>query len=132
MDELEEMIEEVEAPTDEESYDNAEISEPLLEEQDYSEELRTLNGEFPDVSLDESSERYRELRALGLTPKEAYFASAQRTPKFDTRSHLTSSVPRMARSPMGAMSRRELEEARELFSGMSDRQIEDLYRKVTK
>ncbi len=130
MDELEEMsMEDSDSFAEEDGAENI-ISEP--DEQDYSEELQALNGEFPDVSLDESSERYRELRSLGLTPREAYFASAQRAPKFDTRSHLKSSVPRMARSPMGAMSRRELEEARELFSGMSDRQIEDLYRKVTK
>ena len=130
MDELEEMITE-----GDESFAKEETGEDIThqtEETDYSDELRRLNGEFPEVSLDEESERYRELRSLGLTPREAYFASASRAPKPDTRSHLTAGVPRMARSPMGAMSRRELEEARELFSGLSDRQIEDLYRKVTK
>ena len=130
MDELEEMSVE-----GEESSATEDISENVpqkAEESDYSDELRRLNGEFPEVSLDEESERYRELRSLGLTPREAYFASASRAPKPDTRSHLTAGVPRMARSPMGAMSRQELEEARELFSGLSDRQIEDLYRKVTK
>lgn len=130
MDELEEMITECD-----ESFAKEETGEDIThqtEQTDYSDELRRLNGEFPEVSLDEESERYRELRSLGLTPREAYFASASRAPKPDTRSHLTAGVPRMARSPMGAMSRRELEEARELFSGLSDRQIEDLYRKVTK
>ena len=130
MDELEEMITE-----GDESFAKEETGEDIThqtEQTDYSDELRRLNGEFPEVSLDEESERYRELRSLGLTPREAYFASASRAPKPDTRSHLTAGVPRMARSPMGAMSRRELEEARELFSGLSDRQIEDLYRKVTK
>lgn len=130
MDELEEMITE-----GDESFAKEETGEDIThqtDETDYSDELRRLNGEFPEVSLDEESERYRELRSLGLTPREAYFASASRAPKPDTRSHLTAGVPRMVRSPMGAMSRRELEEARELFSGLSDRQIEDLYRKVTK
>ena len=102
------------------------------DEIDYKGELQSLIDEFPDVNLGERESRYGELRALGLTQKEAFFASASRAPRMDTRSHLSGGMPKMARSPMGAMPRRELEAAREIFSGLSDRQIEDLYKKVTK
>ena len=102
------------------------------DEPDYASEIEVLSGEFPEVNLGEHTERYSELRALGLTEKEAFFASASRAPRADTRSHLGGGMPKMAKSPMGAMPRRELEAAREIFSGLSDRQIENLYKKVTK
>ena len=109
-----------------------EAMDDSTEEVDYTGEIESLMGEFPDVNLGEREARYAELRALGLTQKEAFFASASRAPRMDTRSHLSGGMPKMARSPMGAMPRRELEAAREIFSGLSDRQIEDLYKKVTK
>ena len=114
-----------------------EVAEPEVSEPDNSfdieNDLAELASEFPEAIGEEMlTGRYSELRALGLTPAEAYLASVRRTPKFDSRSHLKTSVPRAVKSPGGAMPRRELLEARELFSGLSDRQIEDLYRKVTK
>ena len=120
---------------DEVTEEICEVEESLAPEIDLDSDLDELAGEFPEsISKDalSDSERYKELRTLGLTPAEAYLASIRRTPKFDSRSHLRTSVPRAAKSPGGAMSRRDLIEARELFSGLSDRQIEDLYRKVTK
>lgn len=98
-------------------------------------DLRELERAIPDMKINPAftkGERYAQLRALGLTAKEAYFAVASSQPRVDNRAHLCTSVPRAARSPGGAMSPRELEAAREIFSGLSDRQIEDLYRKVTK
>lgn len=120
----------LEESIDEEVSEAEEYGAPTL---DIESDLDELAGEFPEAITEEMlSGRYRELRALGLTPAEAYLASVRRVPKFDSRSHLRTSVPRAVKSPGGAMSRRELIEARELFSGLSDRQIEDLYRKVTK
>lgn len=52
-------------------------------------------------------------------------------PAPDTRAHLTSSVPRTAASPKQLMTPAELREARELFSGLSDSEINRLYKKVT-
>ena len=98
-------------------------------------DLRELERVIPDMKINPAftkSERYAHLRALGLSAKEAYFAVASSQPRVDNRAHLCTSVPRAAKSPGGAMSPRELEAAREIFSGLSDRQIEDLYRKVTK
>ena len=47
-------------------------------------------------------------------------------------SHLTSSVPRAARVPRGALSKSEMTELRELFGGLSDAEIQRLYKRVTK
>ena len=46
--------------------------------------------------------------------------------------HLTSSVPRAARVPRGALSKSEMTELRELFGGLSDADIQRLYKRVTK
>ena len=76
------------------------------------------------------NERYKELRALGLTPREAYLATAK--PKAeDTRAHLADSYPRASVSPRVGMTRSELMLAREIFEGMSDTEILRLYKKVT-
>lgn len=50
----------------------------------------------------------------------------------NNRSHLTSSVPRSARAPLGAMTKGELAEIRALFNNMDDNEIQRLYKKVTK
>jgi len=97
------------------------------------EELRSI---FPNL-YDKSSIteldnplRYAALRDLGLTPKEAYLATSEPIQKYDNRSHLKSSVPRSASAPTDILTRGELEAARELFSGLSDREIQKLYKKV--
>ena len=123
--------EEFESAMPEDALVDEEIAPPEAEV-DYASEIEVLSGEFPEVNLGEHTERYSELRSLGLTEREAFFASASRLPRTDNRAHLGGGMPKMARSPMGAMPRRELEAAREIFSGLSDRQIENLYKKVTK
>lgn len=77
-----------------------------------------------------SPERYSELRALGLSPKEAFLATSERRTLRDTREHLGGGMPRAAKSPSTGMSRRELMLARALFDGMSDDQIRALYNKI--
>ena len=75
--------------------------------------------------------RYGALRDLGLTPREAYLASGGKKEKLDNRTHLSSSVPRKMSVPFSEIPRSELDAARELFDGMSDTEIRNLYRKVT-
>lgn len=75
--------------------------------------------------------RYGALRDLGLTPREAYLASGGKKEKLDNRAHLSSSVPRKMSVPFSEIPRSELDTARELFDGMSDSEIRNLYRKVT-
>lgn len=99
------------------------------------EELRSL---FPHLrektSITELDNplRYAALRDLGLTPKEAYLATSEPMQKYDNRSHLRSAVPKSASTPTGILTRGELEAARELFSGLSDREIQKLYKKVSR
>lgn len=101
------------------------------------EDLAALRAEFPELasvntlsSLDDPT-RYGELRDLGLSPREAYLATAKRQiPKADNRAHLQSAMPRAVSGGSGGISPRELEEARSLFSDLSDAEIRRLYQKV--
>ena len=99
-------------------------------------DLETLAKEFPDIASRlahgfVNTERYAKLRSLGLTPEEAYLATS-RPARSDNRSHLTSSVPASAKSPLGGMSKREMATARYLFEDLSEREIKALYNRVTK
>ena len=97
-------------------------------------DLAELAEIFPEVrskrSITELSNplRYAALRDLGLTPKEAYLATEERRIA-DNRAHLTSKVPSSARAG-AALSGRELDMARELFSSLTEREIQRLYKKV--
>lgn len=73
--------------------------------------------------------RYAALRDLGLTPAEAYLATCR--PRSGGKSHLTSSVPRVASAPLGSMTKADLAEARSIFPKMDDTEIQRLYKKVT-
>ena len=132
--------------TSEDSTDTREeeVCETDGEETDYEAlakaDLIALSEEFPSLrsissilELD-NPERYAQLRDLGLSPREAYLATATRKPekgiKYDNRSHLHSSVPKSHGGRVDAMSIGELREARDLFSGMSDSEIVRLYKKV--
>lgn len=110
-------------------------------EVDYAEvmasDLKELLREFPELRGIESLTdiknplRYAALRDMGLTPTEAYLAARGKS-RHDTRSHLTGGIPKPAGIQGGSMPRSELEGARELFFGMSDSEIQSLWRRVTK
>ena len=134
---------EIEAPatshatpdTDSENAENRET------ETDYSrlvdEDMRSLSEELTDgrelrITDLKDPLRYGALRDLGLTPKEAYLASGGRKERADNRAHLSSSVPRRMAASFSEIPRAELDAARELFSDMSDSEIRNLYKKVTK
>ena len=53
-------------------------------------------------------------------------------PAENNRAHLTSSVPKAAKVPLGTLTKGELAEIRELFKNMDDNEIQRLYKKVTK
>ncbi len=128
--------------SDEFSGQNPPEDEPKSEKIDYGElarrDMEELTAIFPHLSGKKSITeldnplRYAALRDLGLSPKEAYLATAERAVRYDTRSHLCGSVPRAAGSRTDMISAGELEAARELFSGLSDREIQKLYKKVTR
>lgn len=102
----------------------------------FESDLGALLSEFPEISsrLSEgfvNTERYAKLRSLGLTPTEAYLATS-RTRSANNRSHLVSSVPAGARTPMSGMSASEMENAKYLFSDLTEREIVALFNRVNK
>ena len=100
-------------------------------------DMRELRALFPTLrdktSITELDDplRYAALRDLGLSPKEAYLATSAATSAYDNRSHLRSAVSSSRGSSSRAMSESELKGARELFFGLSDKEIQRLYKKVT-
>jgi len=79
--------------------------------------------------------RFAELRELGLSVEEAYYAvrgacAAKPTPDRGGRAHLHGSVPGRAASGGVGMTAGEIEAARRLFPGLPDREIASLYRRV--
>ena len=79
--------------------------------------------------------RFAELRGLGLSVEEAYYAVCGKNtgkPSLDRggRAHLHGSVPGRAASGGVGMSVGEIEAARRLFPGLSDREITSLFRRV--
>lgn len=102
-----------------------------------SADLEELKRDFPalkditDILELDNPLRYAELRDLGLSAREAYLATRKNFRR-DNRAHLFGAAPRGAASPSGTLSEKELVSARELFSDMSDKDIQKLYRKVTK
>lgn len=112
---------------DETSIDYAAIAE---------EDLRILKEEFPELySASDITElddplRYAALRDLGLSPREAYLATAK-PKRRDSRSHLIS-VGSVRASHGTVMTDAELCAAREIFSDIPDSEIRRLYKRVTK
>ena len=100
------------------------------------EDLRILKEEFRELAfitdITELNDplRYAALRDLGLTPAEAYLATAKRQKK-DNRSHLVATRT-VSAAQNGSMSDAELSAAREIFVGVSDAEIRKLYKRVTK
>lgn len=100
-------------------------------------DLAELKSEFPELAGVESltdvegATRYGALRDLGLTPAEAYKATRATPTHRNTRSHLSSAVPRMAASPRDCISREELRTMRGVFGDLSDAELNRLYKKVS-
>ena len=84
--------------------------------------------------------RFAELRDLGLSVKEALAATnfnrllasfSQRAARAEEKSHLRSAGP-TARAPAKfSMTSQEMQSAREIFGNLSDKEIENLYKRVT-
>ena len=100
-------------------------------------DVATLKAEFSelagikDITDLNNPLRYAALRDLGLSPAEAYMATAKRSTR-DTRSHLVSARGKSMTADAGMMSQYELATARELFPGRSDSELQRLYKRVTK
>ena len=110
--------------------ESGEIFDINSDKEALAEEIRGI--EDKDLCELVNEARYAELRALGLSAKEAFLATAKRESVIhDNKSHLGRSIPRSVHTPSSAMSTAELIEARELFGNLSDEEIKKLYNKVT-
>lgn len=102
-----------------------------------SEDIEELRRDFPELCDIESVTelqnpiRYAALRDIGLSPAEAYILTSRSLVRENNRAHLTSSVPRAAKSPENSLSKREMEDLRSIFGDISDADIYKLYKKVT-
>ena len=102
-------------------------SEATLEQraENETEEFEIQNSKFKiegDEALEKDSEEAHEEPAEEERPIHTE----------NNRSHLTSSVPRAAKAPLGTLTKGELAEIRTLFANMDDTEIQRLYKKVTK
>lgn len=111
-------------------------------------DLAALALEFPETKGFTKFEdipnhkRFGELRDLGLSPREAYTAAnpdRMREAAADsvrqqninaTKNHLQSNVPKASKDASEKISRGELEQYRELFPNLSDKEIIALYKKT--
>lgn len=97
-------------------------------------DMEELKKQFPELSEISSpselqgAEKYMRFRELGLSPTEAYLATGGGRIKERTRPNSPVSVRRRD----DGIPERQLRMARELFSEMSDTEIQALYRRVTK
>ena len=103
-------------------------------ELDFEKDLATLKAEFPEIRGIDSikrlanPEKYERFRRLGLTPSEAYMASGEHR----------SAARAIPTSPLSVTRQREgipdrqLRMAREIFTGLTDVEIQALYKRVTK
>lgn len=109
-------------------------------------DLAEVQAAYPDAKAYASVKdfpnfkEFGRLRDLGLSPKQAYIAShpdavrqnvaaATRQQSLnDTKKHLKPAVSKASRDNTITMTKKELAECRDLFPGMSDREIMKLYR----
>lgn len=98
-------------------------------------EIKRLAPQYaPAAHLSELpfAHRFAELRDLGLSVSEALAAaSPYPTPK-DSRAHLRSMTPRGMGSTEASLDRAQMKEAKLLFSGLSEGEINALFRRVSR
>ena len=75
--------------------------------------------------------RFAELRDMGLSVREALAAAAPRFDRADGRAHLRAVAPHGAKAAPEGLAGEEMKNARTLFYGLSDSEINTLYRRVT-
>ena len=105
------------------------------EQYDYVSRVRMQNSE-PDVEMQnaecrmQNSEQDVEMQNAECRMQNNEDEKPPHTES--NRSHLTSSVPRSAKAPQGILTKGELAEIRALFANLDDKEIQRLYKKVTK
>lgn len=98
---------------------------------------------YTDVDQFPNSQRFKALCDAGATPEEAFrathpeeiaahVAAAVKAGARDSKDHIRSNVPRGAKDNSVHISRAEMDMYREMFPGISDKEIIRKYRDVTK
>ena len=130
------LIEEISVLTEESEPKSGEDNLLNDQSEDLECDLAEISEELPEIQVNiseiDGNERYSELRALGLSAKEAYLATRQIPKATDNRSHLTSAAPKGAAPVQNQMSRQQLNMARSIFEDLDDSEIRRLYKIVTK
>ncbi len=96
-------------------------------------EIKRLDPTFaPAAHLSELpfARRYAQLRDMGLSVTEALAAAYPRFERADGRRHLRAIAPRGSRAPADTLSHDGMKEAKSLFVGLSESEINALYRRV--
>lgn len=115
------------------SQEAQEIDYEALAREDLAEIKRLDPSYAPAAHLSELpfARRFAELRDLGLSVAEALAAASPRTGYKDGRSHLRAVASRGKSSTEGTLDRAGMKEAKLLFSGLSEGEINDLFRRVS-
>ena len=106
-------------------------------------EIKRLFPSFSDLShvreLDRA-ERFGEMREAGLSVEEALLATnyerifealVKKARAINGKSHLKSNVPTAAAGDGVGMTGEEMRRAKEMFTGLSEREIQSLYKRAT-
>ena len=91
----------------------------------------TMFQESEQVQSDETISAQAD-NCLEDMPTEAEPTPETPSPTVNTKAHLSSSVPRAARLPQGALTKGQMAEIREIFGDIDDAEIQRLYKRVTK
>ena len=130
------LYEDAEYPTTEDTTlgEDAEPDSSSTEEVDMNFDLDELKAEFSELAGVDSiedlrfPEKYRRFREMGLSPSEAYMATGEYRAK---ERHIPPSPLSVSRRAEG-IPQRQLQMAREIFEGLTDMEIQALYKRVTK
>lgn len=123
-----------EPPKQEESLGTQETISQLLSLK-VKADIDAINIRFPDAKISslediKNSSQYVALRDKGVSPEEAYAQVIQ--PKEDGKKHMTATASKTTPSRGAQMTAFEKRAARDLFPGMSDAEIQKLYKRVSK
>jgi hypothetical protein len=142
----EELLPEKDAEESTSEQDEGEL-DPIAElEKMASEDLAEIKRLFPSLSslshvreLDRA-ERFGEMREAGFSVEEALMATnyerifeaiISKSKRQNGKSHLVGAVPDSAQRSASSMTAEQMKSARELFSGLSEREIHSLYKRAT-
>ncbi len=162
LDDLERMAAETEGNTlekyraDRASEKRVEEAQALVRNQQFERiaaaDLAELHAAYPETRQykhvrelpDDIRRKFGTARNAGFSAKEAYAAAnpdgvratvataVKKQAQHDSKAHLKSSVPKGSKDTGVKMTRSELLEYREMFPGLSDKEINDLYKKANK